>query len=175
MKRTIFSRLIPAVLFALALVVLPASAQVNSNTQTVALSLSVGESLSLACSPSSLAFTYSGSGGFYNTPQVTCNTIWNLSSSRVNLSLYAFDAGSSLLTGATSGYAESDTNFSLSVDGAGFSTPNNNTLGTGWLVFSQANPVGPGSVSHNISLEFTDISIPADSYSGTLTLQAVAN
>lgn len=165
------------------------AAPLNSNTPTVALSASMNESLSLSVTVNTVNFTLVDGQTVAGSAAVPITTNWVLLPSRTSVKLYSFFASST--AALTDGYTTPD------------NIPSSDVLGqvttglpTTFTAFSQTAPFGAsgaglqlytqaisssssnfvGTRTDNLSLEIaTPTTLPAGTYTGTLTLEAQAN
>ena len=170
-----------------------ASAQLNSGAQTIALNATLAESLTLSLSANTVNFTLTaGSNTNAGTTGVTATTKWVLKPGRTAVGVYAYFASSTAaLTGTASGVNIPSSAFSIADTGAGSGGAGNSGALTNTVVFGAGNAglqlanVGITGANKNASrtdaMTFNiDLStgtlpqIPADTYTGTLNIQAQA-
>jgi hypothetical protein len=166
------------------------AASLNSNSPTVALSATLAESLTVSSTVSSVTFTMTNGTTVAGSAAVPITTTWVLLPSRTSVKLYGFFASSTaaltdgystpdnipsadVLGQVTTGVPTTYTAFSQTASGFGAASASlllvNQTISSG-----SANFVG--NRTDNLALEIaTPASLPAGTYTGTLTLQAQAN
>lgn len=166
------------------------AASLNSNTQSITLNASLGESLTVSASVTTVNFTLVNGSTVNGSAAVPITTSWVLLPSRTSVKLYGYFASST--AALTDGYSTPD------------NIPSANVLGqvttgspTSYTAFSQtATGFGAASASlllfsqtislastnfvsnrtDNLSLQIsTPSTLPAGTYTGTLSLQAQAN
>jgi hypothetical protein len=162
----------------------------NSNAPTVTLNGTLAESLTVSTTASSVNFTLVPGSTVAGSAAVPITTTWILGPSRTSIKLYGFFASSA--AALTDGYSTPDNIPSADVLGqvptgtpttytaftqtaAGFGAASASLLlYTQQVVQSSNNLVG--NRTDNLSLEIaTPATLPAGTYTGTLTLQAQAN
>ncbi len=169
-----------------------AHSQLNSNAPAVTLSATLSESLTVGLSGTTQTWsTGTGNaltGGSATNPgnaAITVTTSWALQSARNTVKLYAFFASTNALIGvgdATQHITSSQ--FQINVNGGGATSVSQTNAGFGAagasLVLFTQNITGANKVSNrsdtltfNIDLSGTP-QLPADTYNGTLTIQAQA-
>jgi hypothetical protein len=164
----------------------------NSNTATVGLTAILGESLTVAATPSSgVSFTLVSGGTATGSAPVAMTTTWVMSGARgsVTLTGYFTTAASALIGQATSPASiPSSEVFGQVTTGAPTTytaftqTPTGSALGTAGaslVLFTQAisgtNRAASRSDNLNLQINLTaQPQLPADTYTGTLNLQAQA-
>ena len=156
----------------------------NSNAPTVALTATLGESLTLSTTVSAVSFTLASGTTVPGSAAVPITTNWVLNPSRTSVKLYGFFASST--AALTDGLATPDLIPSADVLGqvaAGpFTAFTQTAAGFGGasaslLLYTQAiTSTFVGSRTDNLSLEIaTPATLPAGTYTGTITLMAQAN
>jgi hypothetical protein len=162
----------------------------NSNAPTVALNATLAESLTISSTVSTVSFTMTNGSTVAGSAAVPITTTWVLGPSRTSVKLYGFFASST--AALTDGYSTPDNIPSSAVLGqvttgvpTTFTAFTQTAAGFGaasasLLLVNQ--PISSGSANFvatrtdNLNLEIaTPATLPAGSYSGTLTLQAQAN
>lgn len=164
----------------------------NSNTSTVSLSALAPESLTVSLSGSTETWSTGASNpltpGSSSNPgnaAINVTTTWKLSSTRTNVSLYAFFASTNALIGtADPTQVIPSSAFQMAVNGGAFTAVSQSNTGFGVAgsslqLFSQA--IAPANHNSNRTDALTfniDLSslpqLPADTYTGTLSIQAQA-
>lgn len=170
------------------------SQALNSNTSTVTLSATLGESLTVTAAPttgSAVNFTLVSGGTATGSAPVAMTTSWIMKGSRASVTLTGyFSSATAALTGTGSSPAMIPTSEVLGqvTTGAPTSftaftqTPGTGALGTAGaslVLFTQAvsGTNRAASRNDNLNLEINLTSqpqLPADTYTGTLNLQAQA-
>lgn len=167
-----------------------APAPLNSNAPTVALNATLGESLSLSTTVSTVSFTLTDGQTVAGSAAVPITTNWVLNPSRTSVKLYGFFASSTaaltdglttpdlipsadVLGQVTTGAPTTFSAFSQTASGFGAASAS-------LLLYNQAisnsAPNFVGNRTDNLNLEIaTPATLPAGTYTGTLTLQAQAN
>ena len=159
----------------------------NSNAPTVALTATLGETLSLSTSASSVSFTLVSGSTVTGSTGVPITTNWVLNPSRTSVKLYGFFASSTpaltdglatpdlipsadVLGQVTTGAPTTFTAFSQTAAGFGGASAS-------LLLYNQ--PITStfvGNRTDNLNLEIaTPATLPAGTYTGTITLMAQAN
>jgi hypothetical protein len=169
-----------------------ASAQaVSSGPQAISLNAKLAESLTLTLDSNSVNFTLAaGSATNAGAPNVTATTKWTLNPGRTKVGVYAyFTSSTAALTGTASGVNIPPTAFSITDTGAGSGGAGNSgalgnavTFGTGLQLANVSIVSGTNTtasrtdqMAFNIDLSSAAMQqIPADTYSGTLNIQAQA-
>ncbi|HWH56192.1 MAG TPA: hypothetical protein VN682_01110 [Terriglobales bacterium] len=178
-----------AMLFAVSV----ASAQLNSGAQTIALNANLAESLTLSLSANSVNFTLSaGSATNAGSANITATTKWVLKPGRTAVGVYAyFASASAALTGTASGSTIPSSAFSITdtgagSGGAGTSGALSNTVAFGVansglqmanvsITGANKNASRTDQMAFNIDLSGGTLpQLPADTYTGTLNIQAQA-
>jgi hypothetical protein len=176
---------ITAVALGLALATTMASAQeLNSGAQTIALNANLAESLTLSLSASAVNFTLAaGTAANPGSTNITATTTWVLKPGRTAVGVYAYfaNAAAALTDGAGDNIPSAD--FQIS-NNAGPFTALTTTVPFGGanagLMLSNTKILGNNrSGSHtdlmNFNINLTTLpSLPAATYTGTLTIQAQA-
>jgi hypothetical protein len=162
-----------------------ASAQaLNSGAQTIALTANLTESLTLALSANAVNFTLtSGSANNAGSTNITATTAWTLKPGRTAVGVYAyFTAAASALTDGAGDNIPSSSFFIA--DNGGTSTALTNTVAFGGaaaglqlanVAITNANRASSHTdvMAFNINLS-TLGQLPANTYTGTLNIQAQA-
>jgi len=167
-----------------------AASPLNSNTASVALTATLTESLSISSTVSAVSFTLTSGATSTGSVPVPIVTTWVLGPSRTSVKLYGFFAnGSQALTDSystpdyitsasvlgqvTTGVPTTYTAFTQTAAGFGGASAS-------LLLVNQ--PISSGSTNFvgtrtdNLNLQIsTPATLPAGTYTGTLTLQAQAN
>lgn len=166
----------------------------NSNTATVALSATLGESLTVSAAPTSgsaVNFTLVSGGTAVGSAPVAMTTSWVMKGSRSSVTLTGyFSSATAALTGTGSSPATIPTSEVLGQVTTGApttytaftQTPGTGALGTAGaslVLYTQAisGTNRASSRNDNLNLEINLTSqpqLPADTYTGTLNLQAQA-
>src|SRR5581483_1471014 len=184
---------IAAIAIGLALATTMASAQLNSTAQTIALNANLAESLTLSLSANSVNFTLSaGSATNAGSANITATTKWVLKPGRTAVGVYAYFASSSAaLTGTASGATIPSSAFSITDTGAGSGGAGTSGALSNTVAFGVANSglkmANVGITGTNMNASRTDQmafnidlscgtlpQLPADTYTGTLNIQAQA-
>lgn len=168
------------------------AAVLNSNAPTVSLTASLAESLSVSSTVSSVSFTLANGQTVAGSAAVPITANWVLNPSRTDVKLYGYFASSAaaltdglstpdnipaadVLGQVTTGAATSFTPFSATGP-SGFGAASAALLLWDQPISGSGNGKYVGTRTDNLSLEInTPASLPAGSYSGTLTIQAQAN
>ena len=163
-----------------------ASAQLNSNAQTIALNANLAESLSVTLSASTVSFSLSaGSANNPGSAGITATTAWTLAAGRNSVGIYAYftNAAAALTDGAGDNIPSSA--FFIS-DNAGTSTALTNTVAYGatngglklaTIPITAGNRSGNHSDAMTFNINLTGGTLPqlpANTYTGTLNIQAQA-
>lgn len=170
-----------------------ASAQLNSGAQPIALNATLGESLTLNLSANSVNFTLSaGSATNAGSTGVTATTAWVLKPGRTAVGVYAyFASNTAALTGTASGVNIPSSAFSITDTGAGSGGAGSSGALTNSVAFggttaglqlanvaitgTNKNASRTDAMTFNINLSTGTLpQIPADTYTGTLNIQAQA-
>jgi len=171
-----------------------AQGQLNSNTATVTLQATLGESLTVTAAPTSgtnVTFALVSGGTATGSAPVAMTTSWVMKSSRASVTMtgYFTSATQALAgTGSSPSYIPTSEILGQVTTGAPTSftaftqTPGTGALGTAGaslVLFTQAisGTNRASSRSDNLNLEINLTSqpqLPADTYTGTLNLQAQA-
>lgn len=171
-----------------------AHGQLNSNTATVTLSATLGESLTVSAAPTSgsaVNFTLVSGGTATGSAPVAMTTSWVMKGSRSSVTLTGyFSSAAQAMTGTGSSPAYIPTSEILGQVTTGApttftaftQTPTGSALGTAGaslVLFTQAvsGTNRASSRNDNLNLEINLTSqpqLPADTYTGTLNLQAQA-
>jgi hypothetical protein len=170
-----------------------ASAQLNSGAQPIALNATLTESLTLTLSANIVNFTLSaGSNTNAGSTGVTATTKWILQPGRTAVGVYAYFATTNALTGTASGVNIPSSAFSIADTGAGSggagtsgALVNSVTYSGGALsglklanvpiTGANKNASRTDAMTFNIDLSTGALpQIPADTYTGTLNIQAQA-
>jgi len=160
-----------------------ASAQLNSGAQTIALNATLTESLTLSLSASAVNFTLSaGSATNAGSTAITATTAWTLKPGRTAVGVYAYFA--SAAAALTDGVDNIPSSAFFIADNGGASTALTNTVAFGAanagyqmanVAITAANKVASRTdvMAFNINLS-TLPQLPANTYTGTLNIQAQA-
>jgi len=170
-----------------------AAAQLNSGAQPIALNATLSESLTLSLSANAVNFTLSaGSNTNAGSTGVTATTKWVLKPGRTAVGVYAYFASSTAaLTGTASGVNIPSSAFSIADTGAGSGGAGTSGPLTSSVAFGAATAglqlVNVGITGANKNASRTDAmtfnidlsggtlpQLPADTYTGTLNIQAQA-
>jgi hypothetical protein len=170
-----------------------ASAQLNSTAQPIALNATLAESLTLSLSANTVNFTLSaGSNTNAGSTGVTATTQWTLKPGRTAVGVYAYFASSTAaLTGTASGSTIPSSAFSIADTGAGSGGAGNSGALTSTVAFgggnaglqlanvaitgTNKNASRTDAMTFNIDLSGGTLpQLPADTYTGTLNIQAQA-
>ncbi len=172
--------------FAMTLPASMASAQLNSGAQTIALNAKLAESLTLTLSANTVNFTLSaGSATNAGSGAITATTAWTLAPGRTAVGVYAY------FTSATTALSDGSGN---SIPSSAFSIADNATPAaalTNTVAFGGANaglqlanvPITTtnrsssrtDAMTFNINLTGGTLpQLPANTYTGTLNIQAQA-
>ena len=165
------------------------AANLNSNAPTVALNGTLGESLTVSATVATVNFTLVPGSTVNGSAAIPITTTWILLPSRTSVQLYGFFASSA--AALTDGYSAPDnipssavlgqvptgtptTYTAFSQTAAGFGAASASlSLFTQAIALASHNFVG--TRTDNLSLEIvTPATLPAGTYTGTLTLQAQA-
>ncbi|HKF50645.1 MAG TPA: hypothetical protein VKB38_24990 [Terracidiphilus sp.] len=183
--------LLAAAMLGFLLLQLPANAApLNSNTSSVTLTASLAESLTISTTVSSVTFNLVNGSTVTGSAGVPITTSWVLGPSRTSVILYGSFASST--AALTDSYTTPDNIPSADVLGqvttgtpttyTAFSQTNSGfgAASASLLLFNQAisstNANFVSNRSDTLNLEIaTPASLPAGTYTGTLTLQAQAN
>jgi hypothetical protein len=163
-----------------------ASAQLNSGAQTIALNAKLAESLTLTLSANTVNFTLSaGSATNAGSAGITATTAWTLAPGRTAVGVYAyFNSATTALTDGSGDNIPSSAFFIA--DNAGASTALTNTVAFGaanaGLQLANVAITGTNRTSsHTDAMAFninltggTLPQLPANTYTGTLNIQAQA-
>lgn len=173
--------------FAIALSASAASAQAaNSGPQTITLNANLGESLTVSLSAPSVSFTLkAGNPSNPSTGGVTATTAWTLASGRSAVNIYAYFASATAALTDTAGDNIPSSAFSIADNSGGYAALINSvpfaagasgvTLAN--VAITNANRSGSHSdaMTFNIDLSGTGLGqLPANTYTGTLNIQAQA-
>ena len=179
MKKT---SLLAAALVAAATLPVYGATPLNSNTATVTLNATLGESLSISSTVSSVNLTLVSGGTSAASSAIPIQTTWVLGTGRTNVKLYGYfgSATAALSDGASDNIPSSDVLGSVNTGSYNpFSTVTPyNAAASGLTLFTQAisSTNWTGNRTDNLTVEVTTpASLPAASYTGTLTLEAQAN
>jgi hypothetical protein len=163
-----------------------ASAQVNSSAQAIALNANLAESLTLTLSANAVNFALSaGSATNAGSAGVTATTAWTLAPGRNNVNVYAYFASANALTDGAGDFIPSSAFFIK--DGGGAAAAVKNTIvGFGGATaalqlanvpITATNRTGTHAdvMTFNIDLSTGTLpQLPANTYTGTLNIQAQA-
>ena len=169
-----------------------ANAQLNSNAPTVTLAATLNESLTVGLSGSTQTWSTgtgnaltAGSATNAGNASITVTTSWVLKNARSTVKLFAFFSSTNALIGVADATQHiTGSQFQISVNGGGNTSVTQTNAGFGaasasLLLFNQAitgaNKVASraDTVTFNVDLSGTP-QLPADTYNGTLTIQAQA-
>ena len=163
-----------------------ASAQLNSGAQTIALNAKLAESLTLTLSANTVNFTLSaGSATNAGSAGITATTAWTLAQGRSAVGVYAYF--SSATAALTDGAGDNIPSSAFYIaDNAGASTALTNTVAFGAanaglqlanVAITNANRTSSrtDAMAFNINLTGGTLpQLPANTYTGTLNIQAQA-
>ena len=166
------------------------ASSLNSNSPTVALNATLGESLTVSSTVSTVNFTLVSGTTVAGSAAVPITTSWVLLPTRTSVALYGFFSSSTaaltnglatpsnipssdVLGQVTTGSPTTFTAFSQTNSGFGAASAS-------LLLFNQSVSYGGANFvstrTDNLNLEInTPSTLPAGTYTGTLTLQAQAN
>ncbi|HZQ19727.1 MAG TPA: hypothetical protein VFA90_13490 [Terriglobales bacterium] len=175
---------IAAILLAMATASTMSAAQLNSGAQTIALNAKLTESLTLTLSANAVNFTLAaGSAANAGSTNVTATTAWVLQPGRTAVGVYAYFASSAaaLTDGAGDNIPSAD--FYIA-DNGGASTALTSTVAFGPanagmqlanvpITGANKNASRTDTMAFNINLS-TLGQLPANTYTGTLNIQAQA-
>ena len=183
MKTGTLSR-IAVVTLAMMLAVGTASAQLNSGAQTIALNANLTESLTVNLSAAAVNFTLAaGAAANPGSTNITATTAWTLKPGRTAVGVYAYFASSAsaLTDGAGNNIPSAD--FFIA-DNGGASTALTNTVAFGGanagLQLANVTITGANKSSSRTDVMAFNINLstlpqlPANTYTGTLNIQAQA-
>ncbi len=191
MRTSTFVR-IAVVAMAMTFAVSTASAQLNSTAQPIALNATLAESLTVGLSANSVNFTLSaGSATNAGSTGVTATTTWVLKPGRTAVGVYAYFASSSAALTGTGGATIPSSAFSITDTGAGSGGAGTSGALTNTVAFGGAtaglrlanvaitgtnkNASRTDAMAFNIDLSGGTLpQLPADTYTGTLNIQAQA-
>lgn len=185
---------IAVVALAMTFVASMASAQVlDSGAQPIALNATLAESLTLSLSANAVNFTLSaGSAVNAGSTNITATTKWVLKPGRTAVGVYAyFGSSTAALTGTASGVNIPSSAFSIADTGAGSGGAGTSGALTNTVVYGGAtaglrmanvaitgankNASRTDQMAFNIDLSTGTLpQLPADTYTGTLNIQAQA-
>ena len=168
-----------------------ASAQKDSGSQSITLNAQLAESLSVSLSGNSVNFTLTpGQANNPGSTSITSTTSWVLKPGRTQVNLYAYFGSSTAALAHQDPANTTDIPSSaveITISGATSAVSTNQAsavgfgaAGAGLLLFNQSNITGlTKSGSHSDTMDFNiNLSslpqLPADSYVGTLNIQAQA-
>ncbi len=185
MKTGKFLRIAVAVL-AMTFAASMASAQLNSGAQTIALNANLTESLTLNLSANAVNFTLSaGSAANPGSTNITATTAWTLKPGRTAVGVYAYFA--SAAAALTDGVGDNIPSSAFFIsDNGGASTALTNTVVFGAangglqlanVAITGVNKTGTRNdvMAFNINLTGGTLpQLPANTYTGTLNIQAQA-
>ena len=171
--------------FAISLSASIASAQLNSGAQTIALNATLAESLTLTLSANTVNFNLSaGSAVKAGSAAITATTAWTLAPGRTSVGVYAY------FTSATAALTDCVDNIPSSAfyiaDNGGASAPLTNSVAFGaanaglklaTVPITAANRTASrtDAMAFNINLTGGTLpQLPANTYTGTLNIQAQA-
>jgi hypothetical protein len=172
--------------FAITLSASIASAQLNSGAQTIALNANLAESLSVTLSANTVNFALSaGSATNAGSAGITATTAWTLAPGRNSVGVYAYFASAAAALTDGAGDSIPSSAFFIS-DNGGASTALTNTVAYGaanaglklaTVPITAANRSGnrTDAMTFNINLTGGTLpQLPANTYTGTLNIQAQA-
>ena len=171
------------VLLLMATAVSVSAAQLNSGAQTIALNATLSESLTLSLSANAVNFTLAaGAASNPGSTNITATTAWTLKPGRTAVGVYAYFASST--AALTDGTNNIPSSAFFIADNGGASTALTNTVafGAGNAGLQLANVPITGAnktasrtdaMAFNINLS-TLPQLPANTYTGTLNIQAQA-
>jgi hypothetical protein len=176
---------IVVVVLAMTFAVSTAAAQLNSGAQTIALNANLTESLTLSLSASGVNFTLAaGSATNAGSTNITATTAWTLKPGRTAVGVYAYFA--SAAAALTDGVDNIPSSAFFISDNGGASTALTNTVPFGGANagYQMANVAITGAnknssrtdvMAFNINLTGGTLpQLPANTYTGTLNIQAQA-
>ncbi len=171
--------------FAMTLSSSMASAQLNSGAQTIALNATLAESLTLTLSANTVNFNLSaGSATNAGSAGVTATTAWTLAPGRTSVGVYAYF--SSATAALTDGVDNIPSSAFYIADNGGASAPLTNSVAFGaanaglklaTVAITAANRTASrtDAMAFNINLTGGTLpQLPANTYTGTLNIQAQA-
>lgn len=182
MKAAKFSRIAVVVLI-MTFAVSMASAQLNSAAQSIALNANLTESLTVGLSASAVNFTLvAGSAANAGSTNITATTAWTLKPGRTAVGVYAYFASSAAaLTDGVDNIPSAD--FTIS-DNGGAATALTNSVAFGGanagLQLANVAITGANKTSNRTDVMAFNINLstlpqlPANTYTGTLNIQAQA-
>jgi hypothetical protein len=175
---------IAAVVLAMTFAATLASAQLNSGAQPIALNATLSETLSVGLSANTVNFTLTpGSANNAGSTGVTATTAWVLKPGRTAVGVYAYFASSASALTDGAGDNIPSSAFFIS-DNGGASTALTNTVAFGGangglqlanvaITGANKNANRTDAMTFNINLS-TLPQLPANTYTGTLNIQAQA-
>jgi hypothetical protein len=175
---------IAAVLLAMTFAASLASAQLNSGAQPIALNASLSESLTVSLTANSVNFTLTpGSAANAGSTNITATTTWVLKPGRTAVGVYAyFASGAAALTDGVGDNIPSSAFFIA--DNGGASAPLTSTVAfggaNGGLQLANVAITGANKNSNRTDVMAFNINLttlpqlPANTYTGTLNIQAQA-
>jgi hypothetical protein len=177
---------IAAVVLAMTFAVSMASAQLNSGAQTIALNANLTESLTLSLSANAVNFTLtSGAAANPGSTNITATTTWVLKPGRTAVGVYAYFANAA--AALTDGVGDNIPSSAFTIaDNGGAATALTNTVAFGGANagYQMANVAITGAnknssrsdvMAFNIDLTGGTLpQLPANTYTGTLNIQAQA-
>ena len=171
--------------FAMTLPASMASAQLNSNVQTIALNAKLTESLTVNLSANAVNFTLSaGSATNAGSTGVTATTTWTLAAGRNNVGVYAYFVNAA--AALTDGPDNIPSSAFTIADNAGAPAALVNTVAfgaaNGGLQLASVPITSANRASHHVDNMVFNINLsggtlpqlPANTYTGTLNIQAQA-
>jgi hypothetical protein len=191
MKTSTFVR-VAVVAMALTFAVSTASAQLNSTAQPIALNATLAESLTVSLNTATVNFTLSaGSAANAGSNTVIATTKWVLKPGRTAVGVYAYFASNTAALTGTSGALIPSSAFSIADTGAGSGGAGTSGALTNSVAFGGAsaglklvnvpitglnmNANRTHTMAFNIDLSGGTLpQLPADTYTGTLNIQAQA-
>ena len=184
---------VAVVAVAMMIAVSTASAQLNSTAQPIALNATLSESLTVSLNTATVNFTLSaGSAANAGSNSVIATTKWVLKPGRTAVGVYAyFASNTAALTGTASGSTIPSSAFSIADTGAGSGGAGTSGALTNSVAFggttaglklanvaisgTNMNASRTDTMTFNIDLSGGTLpQLPADTYTGTLNIQAQA-
>jgi len=163
-----------------------ASAQLNSGAQTIALNANLAESLSVTLSANTVNFALSaGSAANAGSAGITATTAWTLAPGRNSVGVYAYFASAAAALSDGAGDNIPSSAFFISDNGGALTALTNTVaygaanagLKLGTVPITAANRSGNRTdlMTFNINLTGGTLpQLPANTYTGTLNIQAQA-
>jgi hypothetical protein len=169
------------------LVLSTAALAADSGPSTVSLSAKLNPVLSVSVSSGSMDFGTLDPTAINVGPSVTITTKWVLGNAETHVRLYSYFTGASALTStATTGsqpipfsavQAKANAGSYTGFTAGGPYSATQSFLIHDYLVSTSAanNMKTPASDTLNLQIDMTNLTVPADNYSGTMYIQAQAN